>query len=128
LQGVDLDMGASPDLVPTVAVLASQAIGVTKITNVAHLRIKESDRLEGVFNEVGRTGCRCTMLDDGLIIDPQGFESGREVEFCTYDDHRMAMSLSLYELAGIKPVLDNPDCVKKSFPGFWDEWSKVTAG
>ncbi|WP_045215661.1 3-phosphoshikimate 1-carboxyvinyltransferase [Desulfonatronovibrio magnus] len=128
LKGVDLDMGASPDLVPTVAVLASQARGITKITNVAHLRIKESDRLEGVFNEVSRTGCKCSMLDDGLIIDPEGFESDREIKFSTYDDHRMAMSLSLYQLTGINVVLDNPDCVKKSFPGFWDEWSKVVSG
>lgn len=128
LQGVDLDMGASPDLVPTVAVLASQATGITRITNVAHLRIKESDRLEGVYNEVSRTGCKCTMQDDGLVIDPEGFESGREIKFSTYDDHRMAMSLSLYELTGIRVVLDNLDCVKKSFPGFWDEWNKLAVG
>ncbi len=125
LKGVDLDMGSSPDLVPTVAVLASLARGRTRICNVAHLKIKESDRLSGVFNEISRTGCNCELLEDGLVIDPSGTEAGRKIEFSTYDDHRMAMSLSLYELAGIKAVLDNPGCVNKSFPGFWDEWKKI---
>lgn len=125
LRGVDLDMGHCPDLVPTVAVLASLARGRTRISNVAHLKIKESDRLKGVYNEISRTGCQCGLLDDGLVIEPSGVEKGREIEFSTYDDHRMAMSLSLYELAGIRPVLDNPGCVDKSFPGFWDQWANI---
>ncbi len=125
LKGVDLDMGASPDLVPTVAVLASLAQGRTRISGVAHLKIKESDRLSGVYNEISRTGCKCELLDDGLIINPVRIDNGQAIEFSTYDDHRMAMSLSLYELTGIKTSLDNPGCVNKSFPGFWDEWEKV---
>jgi 3-phosphoshikimate 1-carboxyvinyltransferase len=125
LRGIELDMGSCPDLVPTVAVLASMASGTTRISNVAHLKIKESDRLKGVYNEISRTGCRCELLDDGLIISPAGIQGPMEIEFLTYDDHRMAMSLSLYELTGIKAVLDNPGCVNKSFPGFWDEWEKV---
>lgn len=125
LQGVELDMGACPDLVPTVAVLASLARGRTRITNVAHLKIKESDRLGGVYNEISRTGCRCEIVNDGLIIEPENFLKDREISFCTYDDHRMAMSLSLYELVGIKVVLDNSGCVNKSFPGFFDEWAKI---
>ena len=125
LHGVDLDMGTCPDLVPTVAVLASMAAGTTRISNVAHLRIKESDRLAGVQQEVIRAGCRCDLREDGLVIEPSSLARGEKVEFCTYGDHRMAMSLSLYELAGIKAVLDHPGCVNKSFPGFWDEWSKV---
>ncbi len=125
LKGLDLDMGASPDLVPTVAVLASLARGRTRISNVAHLKIKESDRLLGVYNEVSKTGCRCELLDDGLVIDPVEIQKGSKIDFSTYDDHRMAMSLSLYELAGIRVHLDNPGCVNKSFPGFWHEWEKV---
>ena len=125
LQAVQLDMGTCPDLVPTVAVLASMSRGKTVITNVRHLRIKESDRLAGVYNEISRTGCTCTLKEDGLEIESTGMPEGGTIEFSTYGDHRMAMSLSLYELAGIKVVLDNPGCVNKSFPGFWDEWSKV---
>jgi len=125
LRGIEMDMGACPDLVPTVAVLASMASGITRISNVAHLKIKESDRLKGVYNEISRIGCRCELLDDGLIINPARAHGAMKIEFSTYNDHRMAMSLSLYELAGIKAVLDNPGCVNKSFPGFWDEWEKV---
>ncbi len=125
LSGVDLDMGMCPDLVPTVAVLASLASGKTRISNVAHLKIKESDRLGGVYNEILKTGCRCELLEDGLVIDPAGTAAGQKIEFSTYDDHRMAMSLSLYELAGIRVGLDNPECVNKSFPGFWKEWEKI---
>ena len=125
LHGVDLDMGTCPDLVPTVAVVASMATGTTRISNVAHLRIKESDRLAGVQQEVSRAGCRCGLREDGLVIEPSTLARGEKLEFCTYGDHRMAMSLSLYEMAGIRVVLDNPACVNKSFPGFWDEWGKV---
>jgi len=125
LHGVDLDMGTCPDLVPTVAVVASMATGATRISNVAHLRIKESDRLAGVQQEVSRAGCRCRLTEDGLEMEPAELVRGGEVHFKTYGDHRMAMSLSLYELAGIRVSLDNPACVNKSFPGFWDEWKKV---
>ena len=125
LHGVELDMGTCPDLVPTVAVVASMARGTTRISNVAHLRIKESDRLAGVQQEVIRAGCRCGLMEDGLEIEPSDLARGEKVEFCTYGDHRMAMSLSLYELAGIRVILDKPGCVNKSFPGFWDEWGKV---
>ncbi|WP_028575729.1 3-phosphoshikimate 1-carboxyvinyltransferase [Desulfonatronovibrio hydrogenovorans] len=128
LRGVDLDMGSCPDLVPTVAVLASLASDSSRITNVAHLKIKESDRLNGVYQEIVRTGCRCRLLDDGLEIDPVPIEPGKRIEFATYDDHRMAMGLSLYELAGVQVILDNPGCVNKSFPGFWDEWEKIRQG
>ncbi len=126
LKGVDLDMGACPDLVPTVAVLATLAAGETRIRNVAHLKIKESDRLSGVFNEISRTGRRCRMLEHGLIVEPGRITASGEIRFSTYSDHRMAMSLSLYGLAGINPVLDDSDCVNKSFPGFWKEWAKVS--
>jgi len=125
LQGVDLDMGTCPDLVPTVAVVASMARGRTRISNVRHLRIKESDRLAGVQQEISRAGCTCLLREDGLDIEPGALPRGRTVEFHTYGDHRMAMSLVLYELAGVRAALDNPSCVNKSFPGFWEEWVKV---
>ncbi len=125
LLGVDLDMGSCPDLVPTVAVLAALARGRTRISNVGHLRIKESDRLAGVKQELERTGCNCILQEDGLVIEPGEVPTGERIEFCTYGDHRMAMSLSLLELAGIRVVLDHPECVNKSFPGFWDQWAEV---
>jgi len=131
LRGVDVDMGHCPDLVPTVAVLASRAHGLTHITNVAHLRIKESDRLAAMAGELAKTGAGVEVLPDGLRIEgAAGSGSGRmtgPIEFATYGDHRIPMSLSLLELAGIRPVFDNPACVAKSFPGFWGQWRRIVA-
>jgi 3-phosphoshikimate 1-carboxyvinyltransferase len=126
LRGVEVDMGRCPDLVPTVAAVAAFAASPTTIMNVAHLRIKETDRLAACATEVARTGCETETTDDSLVIRPAALPRGREVEFSTYNDHRMAMSMSLFELAGIKVSLDNPACVGKSFPGFFEEWKKIT--
>jgi 3-phosphoshikimate 1-carboxyvinyltransferase len=125
LSGIDVDMGASPDLVPTVAVAAALATGETRIRNVAHLRIKESDRLAAVATELNRTGARVEVLEDGLRIQPGPMPAGERIEFSAYGDHRLAMCLSLLELAEVKVRLDDPDVVAKSFPDFWKYWRKV---
>jgi len=125
LHGIRVDMGRCPDLVPTVAAAAAFAATPTTITNVAHLRIKETDRLQACATEVARTRCETEIVEDTLIIRPSTFPKGNSVEFTTYGDHRMAMSMSLFELAGLDVTLDNPACVDKSFPGFWDEWKKI---
>ena len=125
LRGIDVDMGRCPDLVPTVAVAAAFASTPTIIRNVAHLRIKETDRLQACADEVARTGCETEIVDDSLIIRPGRLPKGHPISFTTYGDHRMAMSMALFELAGIDATFDNPACVGKSFPGFWDEWKKI---
>lgn len=125
LQGVETDMGFCPDLVPTVAVLAALANSPTQINNVAHLRLKESDRAQAMATELGRIGTRVDLQADGLRIYPQPLPRGEKIHFCTYGDHRVAMSLSLLELAGIEVELDHPACVAKSFPEFWDVWRFV---
>jgi 3-phosphoshikimate 1-carboxyvinyltransferase len=122
LQGTDADMGYCPDLVPTVAVLAALAHSPTRITNVAHLRLKESDRAQAMATELGRIGTRVDLREDGMIISPRPLPRNRRIRFCTYGDHRVAMSLSILGLAGIQVELDQPGCVAKSFPGFWDAW------
>ncbi|WP_207263048.1 3-phosphoshikimate 1-carboxyvinyltransferase [Desulfovibrio sp. Huiquan2017] len=125
LRGISVDMGRCPDLVPTVAAVAAFASTPTTIGNVAHLRLKETDRLAACATEVARTGCGTEATDDSLIVRPAPLPRGREVDFKAYNDHRMAMSLSLFELAGITVNLDNPACVNKSFPGFFEEWKKI---
>lgn len=128
LHGVELDMGSCPDLVPTVAATAALAplgSGTTTIRNVAHLRIKESDRLQACADELAKLGAKTVTFADGLSVTPGPLPRGQRVELRTYDDHRMAMSLSLFGLAGVEVALDNPKCVAKSFPGFWDAWRKI---
>lgn len=126
LRGVTVDMGRCPDLVPTVSAAAAFAATPTTIENVAHLRIKETDRLAACAEEVARTQTDTEIVGDSLIIRPGRLPKGQSIDFTTYGDHRMAMSMSLFELAGIDVSLDNPACVGKSFPGFWEEWKKIT--
>ncbi|MFP4392933.1 MAG: 3-phosphoshikimate 1-carboxyvinyltransferase [Desulfohalobiaceae bacterium] len=126
LQGASLDMGPCPDLVPTVAVLASLAQGPSRISNVAHLRLKESDRLQALAQEIVKTGAGVELQPDGLAIAPlQNLALQEQIKFNTYGDHRLAMSLSLYQLAGIELTLDQPECVGKSFPDFWKLWESI---
>lgn len=118
-----VNMGDMPDMVPTIAVLAAFRPGRTVITNVAHLRLKESNRIEALVVELNRMGIMAEEREDGLVVTG-GTPHGAEIE--TYHDHRIAMSFAVAGLAvpGIK--IKNPRCVDKSFPGFWEEMAKAT--
>ena len=129
LHGVTVDMGPCPDLVPTVAMAAAFAEGVTHIRNVAHLRIKECDRLSACAAELARIGIRTEETADTLTI--YGVGPAKPVVpagtvFSTYNDHRLAMCVSLLGLApGNEVVVDDPAVVRKSFPEFWNVWSAL---
>ena len=116
------DMGSMPDMVPTLAVLAAMRPGRTIITNCAHLRLKESNRLQALTTELNKTGVMAEETEDGLVI--QG-DAPRGAEIETYNDHRIAMSFAVLGLAipGIK--IQDETCVGKSFPGFWEELGKL---
>ena len=111
-----------PDMVPTLAVLAALRPGRTIIRKVAHLRIKESNRLAVLVRELMKTGIRAEEMDDGIVITG-GTPRGAEIE--TYNDHRIAMSFAMLGLAVPGMRIRNPGCVGKSFPGFWDEMEKL---
>lgn len=115
------DMGDMPDMVPTVAVLSAVRRGRTLITNAAHLRIKESNRLAALVSELRKVGARAEETKDGLLIEG-GDLHGAEIE--TYNDHRIAMSFAMLGLAVPGMKISNPACVGKSFPGFWKEIEK----
>ena len=127
LHGVEVDMGACPDIVPTVAAAASFADSPTRITGAAHLRIKECDRLEGTAGNLRRAGAEVEVTDDGLVVTPSPLRAGEKLEVVTHGDHRMAMSSALFALADMQVACDDPGCVGKSFPRFWDEWNKVVS-
>jgi 3-phosphoshikimate 1-carboxyvinyltransferase len=116
------DLGSMPDMVPTLAVLAAMRPGRTVITNCAHLRLKESNRLQALATELSKTGVKAEETEDGLVIEG---DSPRGVEIETYNDHRIAMSFAVLGLAipGIK--IQDETCVDKSFPGFWEELRKL---
>ncbi|MGR3318449.1 MAG: 3-phosphoshikimate 1-carboxyvinyltransferase [Candidatus Anammoxibacter sp.] len=122
LKGIDVDMSNMPDVAQTLAAVAVFAEGKTRVRNVGNLRIKETDRIAAVVNELQRIGVKCTEHNDGFEIEPS-IPHPAEIE--TYDDHRMAMSFALIGLVvnGIK--IKNPDCVTKTFPGFFDELAKL---
>ena len=129
LSGIEVDMGACPDLVPTVAMTAAFAEGETRITNVAHLRIKECDRLSACAAELSRIGVKVEEGPDFLAVHgtaPEGPVIAEGTVFATYNDHRIAMAVSLLGLARKqKVIVDDPSVVRKSFPEFWNVWSAL---
>ncbi|MCC8193971.1 MAG: 3-phosphoshikimate 1-carboxyvinyltransferase [Deltaproteobacteria bacterium] len=128
LRGIRLDMRHCPDLVPTVTVLASLSEGPTVLEGVGSLRHKESDRLAAPAEELSKTGARVTLSDDSMTILPALKRSGKPIRFSAHNDHRMAMSLALFELTDMRLALDDPSCVRKSFPSFWDAWKRIRPG
>jgi 3-phosphoshikimate 1-carboxyvinyltransferase len=118
LRAVDVDLNDAPDSVQTLAVLALFARGSTTIRNVANLRVKETDRLRALATELGKLGARVRELPDGLAIDPP--ERVKEAEIASHGDHRMVMSFAIAALKQPGITLENPGCVAKSFPEFFD--------
>jgi 3-phosphoshikimate 1-carboxyvinyltransferase len=116
------NLGNMPDMVPTLAVLAALRPGRTIIENVAHLRLKESDRLAALATELRRIGIFVDEGKDRLIIEG-GKPSGAEI--ATYNDHRIAMSFTILGLVVPGMTIEDPDCVNKSFPGFWEALGKL---
>jgi len=122
LRGVEVNMATMPDLVPTLAVLAAFAAGDTVITGVAHLRHKESDRLQAVAAELARLGIEARETADGLVIRG-GTPKGAVIQ--TYNDHRIAMSFAVAGLKTPGVSITDPDCVAKSFPDFWEFFHRL---
>jgi 3-phosphoshikimate 1-carboxyvinyltransferase len=118
LRGIDIDMNAIPDMVLTLAAAALFAEGETRITNVANLRIKESDRITALCTELRKLGAEVEELSDGLVILPA--KSYRGASIATYNDHRIAMAFAVAGLFIEGIVIENPGCVSKTFPDFFD--------
>ena len=116
------DLNDMPDMVPTLAVLAAFRKGRTVISNVAHLRIKESNRLAALVAELNRTGIEAREIPDGLVIQG-GKMQPATIE--TYNDHRMAMSFGIAGLVVRGIDISDKKCVDKSFPLFWEELRKI---
>jgi 3-phosphoshikimate 1-carboxyvinyltransferase len=109
--------------VPTLAVVAAFAHGKTVINNIAHLRIKECDRLNAVVTELTRMGAKVEERQDSMIIYGDGGASLHGAVIETYKDHRMAMSFAVAGLKVAGVQISNEGCVAKSFPDFWERFS-----
>ena len=122
LRGITIHMNDMPDVVQTLAVVALFAEGKTTMTGIKNLRIKETDRIAALANELTRLGASVEAGEDFIIIEP-GTHQSAEVE--TYDDHRMAMSFAVAGLGipGVK--IKNPRCVDKSFPDFFERFQEL---
>jgi len=122
LRGIEANMNAISDTVPTLAAVALFAEGPTTITGVAHIRHKETDRIRALANELRKLGARVEERSDGLRIVPGRLHAA---EIDTYDDHRMAMSLALVGLALPGVVIRNPACTSKTYPGFFADLARL---
>ena len=116
LHGIDVDMGDMPDVVQTLAAVAVFARGKTRVRNVKNMRIKETDRIAAVVNELRRMGISAVEYEDGFEIEPS---TPRPAEIETYDDHRMAMSFALIGLRANGVKIKHPECVSKTFPDYF---------
>jgi 3-phosphoshikimate 1-carboxyvinyltransferase len=125
LEGITVDMGAMPDVVPTLAVVAAFAEGPTEISNIAHLRIKESDRLHAVCSELGKIGVRVDEYPDRMVVHGSGGKGLHGAEINTYNDHRMAMSMAIIGLRVPGIRIAGEQCVVKSFPDFWQRFAQL---
>ena len=128
LQGIDADLESMPDQVPTLAALAPFAKGTTRITNVPNLRIKESDRLAAMTEELRRVGAEVEELPDGLIIPgiwADQAPSTDPVTVNTHGDHRIAMAMALVALRRGGVSLADPEVVAKSYPVFWQDFEEL---
>jgi 3-phosphoshikimate 1-carboxyvinyltransferase len=124
LRGVEADLSTMPDQVPTLAALGPFAAGQTRIFNVAHLRIKESDRLEAMATELRKLGAEVDEGPDSLRIPGIWSDSNPPTAPVLVDprgDHRIAMSLALAGLRRPGVVVGSPEVVSKSYPGFWED-------
>lgn len=122
LQGITVDVGKTPDLVPILAVLGAAAEGTMVIENAEHVRYKETDRLHAMAVELKKMGVDITEEKDRLVIKG-GKMNGAKVH--GWNDHRVVMSLAVAGMVAGKTTVDTVESVGISYPGFFDDVKKL---
>jgi len=124
LKAIDLDCNHIPDAAMTLAILALFADGTTTLRNIASWRVKETDRISAMATELRKVGA---MVEEGLdyirISPPEKLTPNAVID--TYDDHRMAMCFSLVSLGGVPIVINDPKCVGKTFPDYFERFAEI---
>ncbi|HEX4781519.1 MAG TPA: 3-phosphoshikimate 1-carboxyvinyltransferase [Usitatibacter sp.] len=131
LSGIDFDANLIPDAAMTAAVLALFAEGPTVIRNIASWRVKETDRIAAMATELRKFGAAVEEGEDFIAIKPPGARGETRgeppVAVDTYDDHRMAMCFSLAAFGPSRVRINDPGCVSKTFPAYFDEFQRLVA-
>ena len=126
LRGVDVDLAEMSDTAPTLAAAAALADTPTVARGIGFVRGKESDRIAAVVAELARCGVQARERDDGFEVRPGPEVTGARIR--TYDDHRIAMAFSVLGLVVPGIEIENPGCVAKTFPGFYEALDGLRPG
>lgn len=124
LEKINLDMNHIPDAAMTVAIVTLFAKGTSIIKNIYNWRVKETDRLSAMSQELKKIGAIVEEGKDFLSITPPVFFKLAEIE--TYNDHRIAMCFSLICLSGTSVSILNPQCIAKTFPSYFEKFLKIS--
>lgn len=125
LHAFDLDFNLIPDAAMTAAVLAIYADGPCLLRNIGSWRVKETDRIDAMQNELRKIGAQVESGDDWLKVWPIAEGAWQPATIHTYDDHRMAMCFSLATFGPVPIRVLDPGCVAKTFPNYFDVFSKL---
>lgn len=124
LRGLEVDCKMIPDAAMTLATMALFCIGTTKLTNIASWKVKETDRIEAMSNELKKLGAVVHSTNNSISITPPP-KINNNIAINTYDDHRMAMCFSLVSLSQQNIIINNPECVNKTYPNFFKDFESV---
>lgn len=126
IKAIDLDCNHIPDAAMTLAILALFADGTTTLRNIASWRVKETDRIAAMAKELRKVGA---IVEEGVdyikVTPPAQLIPNAVID--TYDDHRMAMCFSLVSLGNVPIVINDPNCVAKTFPNYFAEFKKLVS-
>lgn len=127
LHGIEIDMNLIPDALPALTVAAAYAQGTTHFTNVAHVRVKETDRVAVMHETLTACGADVEITDVDMTIHGGKPLTGTSVS--SHDDHRVAMAMCVCGLfSDGEMIVDNAECAAVSFPAFYDLMNKAGAG
>ncbi|MEO8134582.1 MAG: 3-phosphoshikimate 1-carboxyvinyltransferase [Betaproteobacteria bacterium] len=123
LHGIEIDCVAIPDAAMTLAIVALFAEGPTLLRGIGSWRVKETDRIAAMANELRKVGAEVDEGPDWLRVTPPA--RLQPASIATYDDHRMAMCFSLVTLGGVAIRINDPHCVRKTYPGYFSDFQHI---
>ena len=126
LHALDADLNAIPDAAMTAAVAALFADGTSTLRNIGSWRVKETDRIAAMANELRKLGATIEEGEDYLKITPPASGLTPHAAIDTYDDHRIAMCFSLAALGGVPVRINDPECVGKTFPEYFEALAAIS--